>query len=198
MPGAFGTQERPWREDERLRARALARLLDARPWQLQASRGAAECCAAPACCGRDSCCCLPDFFRLPSQLLNALLVCLPVPACPCPGVQRLDFLAEQHAETAGRRGLLDHVMLSKHEFAERHPGFMDWLQEKRQQWREEREARWREEAAAAEAQQRQQRQLAAGEAAAATVQEEAGGSSLDGSAGGGCELPPAAAEQLPA
>ena len=95
-------------------------------------------------------------------------------------------------------GLLDHVMLSKHEFAERHPGFMDWLQEKRQQWREEREARWREEAAAAEAQQRQQRQLAAEEAAAATVQEEAGGSSLDGSAGGGSELPPAAAEQLPA
>ncbi|KAI7839797.1 hypothetical protein COHA_006596 [Chlorella ohadii] len=32
--GAFGTQQRPWADSDRLRARQLARLLDARRWQL--------------------------------------------------------------------------------------------------------------------------------------------------------------------
>ena len=32
--GAFGTQQRPWAEGDRLRARQLARLLDARRWQV--------------------------------------------------------------------------------------------------------------------------------------------------------------------
>ncbi|KAL4439797.1 hypothetical protein ABPG75_002798 [Micractinium tetrahymenae] len=32
-PGAYGTLRRPWQEHDRLRVRALARLLDARPWQ---------------------------------------------------------------------------------------------------------------------------------------------------------------------
>ena len=125
-----------------------------------------------------------------------------VPTCAylssCPVLQRLDFLAEQHAETAGRRGLLDHVMLSKWEFAARHPGFMDWLQERRQQWREEREARWREEAAAVgEAQQHpRQAQLAGSEPAAAAEQGAPGDGSWDRGASGGSQLPPAAADEL--
>lgn len=73
--------------------------------------------------------CPPSGACLPTHAPT--LLSDPTASPPPPRRQRLEYLADEEPEAAGRTDLLDTVMRPKEEFARRHPGFPAWLYARR-------------------------------------------------------------------